>query len=276
MNTKLVVKSQSQSQSQNHLFQIDQEGTFERQSKYNNINNVCLSVSPLVKLFARSKFNVDLFIHRNIPPGLLRVGSCELFLDTLTKVLTRVLTHTLNYVRRAGGRHWRRRARQWPPAPRFPRFDSPLCAMLRCCRCVWLQPVIFIGIHCLTLVEMGSTKIYFSIWKDACYDFFYIPLHNLVSVEMMGPSRTDADPELQNAFQITGAQARKTGVGTGISCHYWCKLSARAPLSIKGFDEELDACNYTSRAKGSWPAFRDTRNATVAASCRRLVEFLVK
>uniref|UniRef100_A0A2H1WJ52 SFRICE_015981 n=1 Tax=Spodoptera frugiperda TaxID=7108 RepID=A0A2H1WJ52_SPOFR len=33
----------------------DQEGTFERQSKYNNINNVCLSVSPLVKLFARSK-----------------------------------------------------------------------------------------------------------------------------------------------------------------------------------------------------------------------------
>uniref|UniRef100_A0A2H1VIZ0 SFRICE_000380 n=1 Tax=Spodoptera frugiperda TaxID=7108 RepID=A0A2H1VIZ0_SPOFR len=31
------------------------EGTFERQSKYNNINNVCLSVSPLVKLFARSK-----------------------------------------------------------------------------------------------------------------------------------------------------------------------------------------------------------------------------
>ncbi|KAF9802870.1 hypothetical protein SFRURICE_015467 [Spodoptera frugiperda] len=34
---------------------IKGEGTFERQSKYNNINNVCLSVSPLVKLFARSK-----------------------------------------------------------------------------------------------------------------------------------------------------------------------------------------------------------------------------
>ncbi|KAF9804313.1 hypothetical protein SFRURICE_011928, partial [Spodoptera frugiperda] len=31
------------------------KGTFERQSKYNNINNVCLPVSPLVKLFARSK-----------------------------------------------------------------------------------------------------------------------------------------------------------------------------------------------------------------------------
>uniref|UniRef100_A0A2H1W460 SFRICE_028242 n=1 Tax=Spodoptera frugiperda TaxID=7108 RepID=A0A2H1W460_SPOFR len=42
-----------QSQSENHLFQIDQEGIFERQSKYHNINNVCMSVSPLVKLFAR-------------------------------------------------------------------------------------------------------------------------------------------------------------------------------------------------------------------------------
>ncbi|KAF9798481.1 hypothetical protein SFRURICE_012509, partial [Spodoptera frugiperda] len=31
------------------------EDTFERMSKYNNINNVCLSVSPLVKLFGRSK-----------------------------------------------------------------------------------------------------------------------------------------------------------------------------------------------------------------------------
>ncbi|KAF9798346.1 hypothetical protein SFRURICE_010763 [Spodoptera frugiperda] len=30
----------SKVKSQNHLFQIDQEGTFERQSKYNNINNV--------------------------------------------------------------------------------------------------------------------------------------------------------------------------------------------------------------------------------------------
>ncbi|KAF9814715.1 hypothetical protein SFRURICE_014810 [Spodoptera frugiperda] len=45
----------NQSQSENYLFQIDQEGTYERQTKYNNINNVCLSVSPLVKLFARSK-----------------------------------------------------------------------------------------------------------------------------------------------------------------------------------------------------------------------------
>uniref|UniRef100_A0A2H1VJD7 SFRICE_016867 n=1 Tax=Spodoptera frugiperda TaxID=7108 RepID=A0A2H1VJD7_SPOFR len=51
----ILTRFKSQSQSQNYLFQIDQEGTFERQSKYNNINNVCLLVSPLVALFARSK-----------------------------------------------------------------------------------------------------------------------------------------------------------------------------------------------------------------------------
>uniref|UniRef100_A0A2H1V3J4 SFRICE_002257 n=1 Tax=Spodoptera frugiperda TaxID=7108 RepID=A0A2H1V3J4_SPOFR len=39
---------------------IDQEVTFERQSKYNSIKNVCLSVSPLVKLFARSKICIVL------------------------------------------------------------------------------------------------------------------------------------------------------------------------------------------------------------------------
>ncbi|KAF9787541.1 hypothetical protein SFRURICE_001593 [Spodoptera frugiperda] len=34
---------------------LHQEGIFERQIKYNNINNVRLSVYPLVKLFVRSK-----------------------------------------------------------------------------------------------------------------------------------------------------------------------------------------------------------------------------
>ncbi|KAF9797326.1 hypothetical protein SFRURICE_006308, partial [Spodoptera frugiperda] len=42
-------------QRRNIIVKVKKEGTFECQSKYNNINNVCLSVSPLVKLFARSK-----------------------------------------------------------------------------------------------------------------------------------------------------------------------------------------------------------------------------
>uniref|UniRef100_A0A2H1WA96 SFRICE_029890 n=1 Tax=Spodoptera frugiperda TaxID=7108 RepID=A0A2H1WA96_SPOFR len=45
----------------NHLL----EGTFERQSKYNNINNVCLSISPLVALFARSKVFTIQFLVSN-------------------------------------------------------------------------------------------------------------------------------------------------------------------------------------------------------------------
>ncbi|KAF9818216.1 hypothetical protein SFRURICE_003957 [Spodoptera frugiperda] len=37
--------SVNQSQSQHYFFQIDLEGTFERQSKYNHIYNVCLSTA---------------------------------------------------------------------------------------------------------------------------------------------------------------------------------------------------------------------------------------
>uniref|UniRef100_A0A2H1VJ89 SFRICE_019477 n=1 Tax=Spodoptera frugiperda TaxID=7108 RepID=A0A2H1VJ89_SPOFR len=42
-------------------------------------------------------------------------------------------------------------------------------AMLRCCGCVWLltfPPIIFIGTHRISLVEMGSAELLF-IWKDA-------------------------------------------------------------------------------------------------------------
>ncbi|KAF9788985.1 hypothetical protein SFRURICE_019006 [Spodoptera frugiperda] len=51
------------------------------------------------------------------------------------------------------------------------------CAMLRCCRCVWLPPIIFIGTHSLALVETDSVKLFFytercMLWMcamDACY-----------------------------------------------------------------------------------------------------------
>ncbi|KAF9799938.1 hypothetical protein SFRURICE_013675, partial [Spodoptera frugiperda] len=41
------------------------------------------------------------------------------------------------------------------------------CAVLRCCGCVCLPPIIFIGTHSLALVETDLTKIF--ITKDVCY-----------------------------------------------------------------------------------------------------------
>ncbi|KAF9821536.1 hypothetical protein SFRURICE_014300 [Spodoptera frugiperda] len=42
---------------------------------------------------------------------------------------------------------------------------SPICAMLRCCGCVWLPPIIFIGTHCSALVETDLVKLCFLYGK---------------------------------------------------------------------------------------------------------------
>ncbi|KAF9802875.1 hypothetical protein SFRURICE_015472 [Spodoptera frugiperda] len=55
------------------------------------------------------------------------------------------------------------------------------CAMLRCCRSVWLSPIIF-GTHSLALVETDSAKPYFLHRKiidtDACYE--WLPYHRYI------------------------------------------------------------------------------------------------
>ncbi|KAF9811285.1 hypothetical protein SFRURICE_002654 [Spodoptera frugiperda] len=52
---KVSARLQGRTSFVTHRAVSNQEGNFERQGKYYNIKNVCLSVNPLVILFARFK-----------------------------------------------------------------------------------------------------------------------------------------------------------------------------------------------------------------------------
>ncbi|KAF9801996.1 hypothetical protein SFRURICE_004247 [Spodoptera frugiperda] len=47
-----------------------------------------------------------------------------------------------------------------------------ICATLRCCRCVWIPPIIFIRTHSLTLVETHSARLCFLYGKMRAWDGF--------------------------------------------------------------------------------------------------------
>ncbi|KAF9808250.1 hypothetical protein SFRURICE_003027, partial [Spodoptera frugiperda] len=60
-----------------------------------------------------------------------------------------------------------------PTEPHLWRFTvlfHQRCAMLSCCECFWLPPIIFIGTQSLALVEMDSAKIcvYGTFYMERC------------------------------------------------------------------------------------------------------------
>ncbi|KAF9794707.1 hypothetical protein SFRURICE_019585 [Spodoptera frugiperda] len=54
------------------------------------------------------------------------------------------------------------------------------CAMLRCCGCVWLPLIIFIGTHGLALVETDSAKQYFYMERCVLWITSLLSIHRIL------------------------------------------------------------------------------------------------
>uniref|UniRef100_A0A2H1VC99 SFRICE_007121 n=1 Tax=Spodoptera frugiperda TaxID=7108 RepID=A0A2H1VC99_SPOFR len=54
--------------------------------------------------------------------------------------------------------------------------------MLRCCGCVWLPPIIFIGTHSLPLVETGSAKLCFYMERCVLWMASLLSIHRILEL----------------------------------------------------------------------------------------------
>uniref|UniRef100_A0A2H1VLN2 SFRICE_018862 n=1 Tax=Spodoptera frugiperda TaxID=7108 RepID=A0A2H1VLN2_SPOFR len=63
------------------------------------------------------------------------------------------------------------------------------CAMLRCCGCVWLPPIIFIGTHSLTLVETDSAKLCFYMERCVLLMCSLLWIHRILELRILAQLR---------------------------------------------------------------------------------------
>ncbi|KAF9804559.1 hypothetical protein SFRURICE_014467 [Spodoptera frugiperda] len=76
------------------------------------------------------------------------------------------------------------------------------CAMLRCCGCVWLLPIIFIGTHCLALVETDSAKLCFLYGKMCAIDTSHTRATHLLRTVIWLSNTGNSHIVLQFSFYI--------------------------------------------------------------------------
>ncbi|KAF9804552.1 hypothetical protein SFRURICE_014460 [Spodoptera frugiperda] len=73
-------------------------------------------------------------------------------------------------------------------------------AMLRCCGCVWLPSMIFIGTHSIVLVETDSDKLCFSYGKICAMD---------INILLLLPTRLTNENHIQNCTKIYPRRGRQ-------------------------------------------------------------------